>query len=274
MPLRKINGVQLFWDETGSGEPIIFHHGYTGAHDVWLDEISPRLADQYRCIVMDCRGAGDSERCKDGHTIEQYALDVVALADALDLDKFTYVGHSMGGGIGYQLGIKHAARLNKLVLVAPIPAAGIKGDPAAHDAARAVRFAPDGRERMIAERMLLRLRASEESITLGVDRAMSVSDAHYDDSWQSMVDFDVAAGLANLATPTLIIAGAADGLCRVNVNDWQKLPNATLHVFSRVGHGIPRDDPDGISAVIGDFMQHGVVNASTQQQKLQSAGVK
>jgi pimeloyl-ACP methyl ester carboxylesterase len=269
MPLKNINGVRLFWDELGSGEPIIFHHGYTGAHDVWLDEIGPRLADRYRCIVMDCRGAGDSERCADGHNIAQYAADVIAMADALGLDKFTYVGHSMGGGIGYQLGVEHGARLNKLVLVAPIPAAGVKGDPAAHEAARAVRSAPDGREKMIAERMLLRLRAPEESITLGVDRAMSVSDAHYDDSWQSMVDFDVSSKLENLTTPTLIIAGAADGLCRANVNDWQKLPNSTLHVFSRVGHGIPRDDPDGISEAIADFMQHGVVNAKTQQQKLQ-----
>ena len=271
MPLKEINGVQLFWDEIGSGEPIILHHGYTGAHDVWLDEIGPRLADRYRCIVMDCRGAGDSERCADGHSIAQYALDVVAMADALGLDKFTYLGHSMGGGIGYQLGVEHGARLNRLVLVAPIPAAGVRHDPVAHNAARAVRFAPDGREKMIAERMLLRLRSTEESVTLSVDRAMSVSDAHYDDSWQSMVDFDVSARLDQLTTPTLIIAGAADGLCKANVNDWQKLPNSTLHVFSRVGHGIPRDVPDGISEVIADFMEHGVVNAKTQQQKLQDA---
>jgi pimeloyl-ACP methyl ester carboxylesterase len=271
MPLQEINSVQLFWDETGAGEPIIFHHGYTGAHDVWLDEISPRLADRYRCIVMDCRGAGESERCADGHSIEQYALDVVAMADALGLDKFTYVGHSMGGGIGYQLGVEHGERLNKLVLVAPIPAAGIKGDQSAHEKARKIRFAPGGREQMIAERMLLRLRSSEESVVESVDRAMSVSDAHYDDSWQSMVDFDVSDRLGSMTTPTLIIAGAADGLCRPNVNDWQLLPNATLHVFSRVGHGIPRDVPDEISEVIADFMEHGVVNAKTQQQKLDGA---
>ena len=60
MPTKMINGVQLFYNEMGSGEPILFHHGYTGAHDVWLDEISPRLKDRFHCIVMDCRGAGDS----------------------------------------------------------------------------------------------------------------------------------------------------------------------------------------------------------------------
>lgn len=269
MPKLGINGAELFWDELGSGEPIIFHHGYTGAHDVWLDEISPRLADRYRCIVMDCRGAGDSEHSADGYNISQYAEDVVALADALELERFTYVGHSMGGGIGYELGISHADRLDKLVLVAPIPARGIQGDPAAHEQARDMRNAPDARQRMIAQRMLLRIRTPEEIVILGVDRALSVSDKHFEDSWQSMVEFDVEDSLDQLTTPTLIIAGSADGLCMANVNDWQRLPNATLHVFSRVGHGIPRDVPDEFSEVIADFMEYGVVNARTQQEKLQ-----
>ena len=101
MPVKQVNGVNLFYDEIGQGEAIIFHHGYTGAHDVWLDEISPRLQHKYRCIVMDCRGAGDSEHSEDGYSIQQYARDVIDLADQLGLHKFTYVGHSMGGGIGY-----------------------------------------------------------------------------------------------------------------------------------------------------------------------------
>ena len=86
-----VNGVNLFYEESGYGEPILFHHGYTGAHDVWLEEMSPRLNDRYRCIVMDCRGAGDSKHPESGYTIEQYAEDVIALADSLALEKITYV---------------------------------------------------------------------------------------------------------------------------------------------------------------------------------------
>ena len=268
MPMQKINQVNLFYDERGRGEPIIFHHGYTGAHDVWLDEISPRLQDRFRCIVMDCRGAGDSEHPAGGYNIPQYALDVVALADALGIGKFTFVGHSMGGGIGYQLGLAHAGRLNKLILVAPIPAHGIKGMLEAHEKDRALRHDPDGRAKMIEEDLLLRLRTSEATVIQGVDRQLAASEAHFEDSWLSMMDFDVTDRLSALTTPTLIIAGAADGLCFANVNDWQKLPNATIHVFSRVGHGVPRDVPDEFTGVVADFMEHGVVNARTQQAKL------
>jgi pimeloyl-ACP methyl ester carboxylesterase len=272
MPMQNVNGVNLFWDEVGSGEPIIMHHGYTGAHDVWLNEIAPRLSERYRCIVMDCRGAGDSEHPADGYNIAQYARDVVAMADALELDRFTYIGHSMGGGVGYQLGVAPAERLNKLVLVAPIPAGGINVDPSMLDQAQKLRAAPNARKRMIAERTLMRIRSPESSIERNVDRAISVSEGHFSDSWRSMAEFDVTAQLDTLTTPTLMVAGAADGLCTANVNDWQKLPNATLHVFSRVGHGVPGDVPDEFAAMIDDFMQHGVVNAQTQAEKAGAAG--
>jgi pimeloyl-ACP methyl ester carboxylesterase len=268
MTTISVNGVGLFCEESGAGEPILFHHGYTGAHDVWLDEISPRLNDRYRCIVMDCRGAGDSEHPTDGYSIAQYADDVIAVADSLGLDRFTYVGHSMGGGIGYQLGVTYGDRLNKLVLVAPIPAAGIKAPASVHEAAREQRSLDNARDVMIRERMLMRIRATEESVVQGVDRALSVSDGHFEDSWQTMQNFEVSGRLKELTTPTLMVAGAADGLCAANVNDWQRLPNATLHVFSRVGHGIPRDVPEEFAIMLADFMEHGVVNAQTQQQKL------
>ncbi len=217
---------------------------------------------------MDCRGAGDSEHSEGGHTIEQYAEDVIAVANSLGLEKFTYVGHSMGGGIGDQLGVAHGERLNKLVLVAPIPASGINAPASIHEAAKAQRQSVNAREEMIGERMLTRIRAPKESVIQGVDRALSVSEAHFDYAWASMQHFNVSAQLKDLVTPTLLVAGAADGLCVANVNDWQQLLNATLHVFSRVGHGIPRDVPEDFSLILADFMEYGVVNARTQQEKL------
>ena len=136
-------------------------------------------------------------------------------------------------------------------------------------AGMAQRKSINARSEMIDQRLKLRLRASEASVELSVDRALSVSDGHFRDSWHSMRDFNVVDKLPQLQTPTLIIAGAADGLCTANVNDWQKLPNATLHVFSRVGHGVPRDVPDEFAVVLDDFMEHGVINAKTQQAKVQ-----
>ncbi len=70
-----------------------------------------------------------------------------------------------------------------------------------------------------------------------------------------------------MTVPTLLIAGAAGGPLLANLADFQKLPNATLHVFSRVGHGVPSDVPDEFAAVVADFMQHGVAVARTLQDR-------
>ena len=88
MPTHNVNGVDLFYDQTGDGDPILFHHGYTGSHDSWPPVID-QIKDRYRCIVMDGRGAGDSAHPDEGYTIEQMAADVVGMADALALDRFT-----------------------------------------------------------------------------------------------------------------------------------------------------------------------------------------
>lgn len=271
MPHATINGADLFYDEAGSGEPIILHHGYTGSHDAWWDLVTPRLKDRYRCIVMDCRGAGDSSHPADGHSIEQYARDVVGMADHLGLDTFTYCGHSMGGVIGMELGINYGARLNKLILVAPAPADGVQAPPEMHERSRKLYAAKD-RDTMIRERTVMAAREGQEAnIAASVDRALSVSEPHFDDSWQALVDSRRGSRLAEITVPTLVVAGASDSLLQANLKDFGRLPNATLHVFSRVGHGIPTDVPDEFSAVVADFMENGVVTAKTLMDRLEAA---
>lgn len=271
MPRATVNGVELFYDQDGQGEPIIFHHGYTGSHDVWWELITPRLRDRYRCIVMDARGAGDSGHPDSGYTIEQYARDVVGLADVLGLQTFTYCGHSMGGVIGMELGINHAARLNKLILVAPAPSNGVQSPPEMFERSRRLRR-ERARDTMIRERTIMAAREPDAArIAAGVDRALSVSEGHFEQSWQALVESRRGEQLAQITVPTLVIADAADGLLLANLADFQKLPNATLHVFSRVGHGVPGDVPDEFAAVVDDFMQHGVVVAKTLQDRLQAA---
>ena len=272
MPRTEINGVELFYDEIGSGPPLIMHHGYTSSHDAWMNLIAPRLAENYRCIVMDARGAGDSAHPEGGYTMEQYVLDVVGVADFLGLDRFTYIGHSMGGGIGMQLGLEHADRLEKLVLVASIPSGGIGADDAAHAEQRSVRNQPDAFDRMLPLRKLSRVRDVSDELTEGsLRRALSVSEGHWEDSWTAMSDFNVTDRLDALTTPTLIVAGTADGLAKANLEDYLRFPNATLHVFSRVGHGVVTDVPEEFSAVLADFLEHGVVNPTTEAARVAEA---
>ncbi len=270
MAHANINGVELFYADHGTGQPVVFHHGYTGSHDNF-EATAALLASRFRCILMDCRGAGDSARPNTGHTIEQYAADVLGMADHLGLDRFTYVGHSMGGVIGMELGISHANRLDKLVLVAPAPANGMQVPPGVRERALALRAARD-RETLLRERKALSARhRPDEAHIQSMERALSVSDAHYDQSFDALVMSARGDRLGEITVPTLMIAGAADGLLPANLNDFRRLPNATLHVFSRVSHGIPYEVPEAFAEVVGDFLDHGVVTAATLQQALVEA---
>jgi pimeloyl-ACP methyl ester carboxylesterase len=264
MSFARINGRDLFYSESGDGAPIIFGHGIAASHDSW-EPVTKRLQDRFRCILTDFRGAGDSNQTTGPCTMAQYAADVVGLADHLGLTTFTYVGHSMGGIVGMQLGVASPDRLEKLVLVAT-PSADMGIRAAFRDARRA------GDEAAI----LARLRAgfardvSEEFLQSRLHRLMTASDEHLDAPW-SESDLQLGARLTTVQTPTLVVAGAADPLLSSNLADFARLPNATLHVFSRVGHQVTVDVPDALADVIADFMEHGVVNAATLQSRVAAA---
>ena len=267
MPLATINGVELFYDEHGSGEPLILHHGYTGSHHAY-DDVVPHVARQYRVVRMDGRGAGDSTRTANGHTAEQYAADVIGMADHLGIDRFTYMGHSMGGLIGYELGITYALRLNRLVLIAPAPADGVDVPDSFRKRAAELHYSKNI-DRLVAEGMVTNVRpGSREAVEERLRQGLSVSDAHYEESWDTLVNSRRGEQLASIMTPTLMVAGAADSLLPANLADFQRLGNATLHVFSRVSHGIPYEIPDEFAAVVLDFLEHGVITAATQMAKL------
>lgn len=276
MPQATINGASLYYAEQGSGPAILFHHGYTGSHDSW-DVVAPAFAAKgYRAIVMDCRGAGDSEHTASGYTIEQYADDVIGMADHLGLDTFIYVGHSMGGVVGMELGIRHANRLEKLVLVAPAPADGIDtsapGFAAQRERGLALRRARD-RETMIRERIATTARPNATTIAAAVDRALSVSDGHFDESWAALVNSRRGDRLGSIQVPTLLVSGAADGLLLPNLRDYPRLGNATIHVLSRTSHGVHQEDPDAFISVLGDFLDNGVVTQTTLVQRMRELAV-
>jgi len=265
MPHARINGASLWYEVRGQGEPLLLHHGYTASRVNWMP-VAERLESRYQVILMECRGAGQSEHTPDGYTLDHYAADVIGMLDHLDVDRVTFAGHSMGGGIGYLLALDYPQRLERLVLMAPIPAEGVgEITPELREQRLDERRRGD-REAILARYRAMQFREDVETEAWFEDRAehiLSVSEGHFERGAESMQALDVAHRLSDLATPTLMIAGAVDSLLVPNLQDFMRLPNATLEVLSRAGHEIAVHEPERVAEAIASFMIHGPVTAAT-----------
>lgn len=264
MPFANVNGARLWYDvlpaTRSAADTLLLHHGYTASRVNWLP-VAQRLAGRYQVVLMECRGTGESEHTADGYTLEQYAADVIGVADHLRLAQFTYAGHSMGGGVGYVLALNYAARLSRLILMAAVPADGFPApDVAAREQHIAVRKRRD-RQSLLEQYRAGRIRPDVETdawFNSRVDHIFSVSDGHYEQGAESMQKLSVGDRLGTLITPTLVLAGAGDGLLSANIDDFRRLPNATLHVFSRAGHELAIHEPAGVADAIDAFMTYGL----------------
>jgi len=270
MPHAQINGASLWYDILGQGEPILLHHGYTASRVNWMP-VAERLQAHYQVILMECRGAGQSEHTADGYTLEQYAADVIGMLDHLGIEKVTFAGHSMAGGVGFLLGLDAPERLERVILMAPIPAEGVGAITPELRQQRLEERRRGDRDAILTRYRAMQFREDVETEAWFEDRAehiLSVSDGHFERGAEAMQALNVVDRLGELTTPALMIAGAVDSLLVPNLLDFMRLPNATLEVLSRAGHEVAVHEPERVAAAITSFMTFGPVTAATLLARL------
>src|SRR6185312_3381680 len=116
------DGTEIYYKDWGSGQPIVFHHGWPLSGDDWDAQMLYFLQQGYRVIAHDRRGHGRSAQVNGGHDMDHYAADVAAVVEHLDLRDAIHVGHSTGGGeVAHYVARHGAGRVAKLVLVSAVP---------------------------------------------------------------------------------------------------------------------------------------------------------
>src|ERR1700752_4726360 len=123
------DGTSIYFKDWGprNAQPIVFHHGWPLSGDDWDPQMLYFLSKGYRVVAHDRRGHGRSAQVSDGHDMDDYAADVAAVVEHLDLRNAIHAGHSTGGGEATRYVARHGkGRVAKLVLIGAVPPIMVK----------------------------------------------------------------------------------------------------------------------------------------------------
>jgi non-heme chloroperoxidase len=125
--IKTKDGIYIFYKDWGTGQPIVFSHGWPLSADDWDAQMMFFLARGFRVIAHDRRGHGRSTQTADGHDMDHYADDLAALTAHLDLKNAIHVGHSTGGGEVTRYIARHGeSRVAKAILISAVPPIMVK----------------------------------------------------------------------------------------------------------------------------------------------------
>ena len=268
MPYADRDGVKIYYEETGSGAPILFLHEYGGDKRSWEPQVRHYSRD-HRCVVMCARGYPPSDVPEDESLYGQdhANADAIAVMDAAGLDQCTVIGLSMGAYTGLRLAIHHAERVTALVA-----ASGGAGSPREqqqvfHDEAyaRSEEYLDAGK--MLADPFAggpTRTQLKRKDIRGWTEFRDQLAEhpaigaaytlRHVQGERPSLYDFEAEFNACRV--PTLLMVGDEDDVC-LDVNVWLKraMPTSGLRVFPKSGHLINLEDPATFNAEIDDFLK-------------------
>ncbi|WP_331082479.1 alpha/beta hydrolase [Actinophytocola sp.] len=262
--------IELYYEDLGSGSPVLLIHGYPLSGHSWEKQVPPLLAAGHRVITYDRRGFGDSSQPSGGYDYDTFTADLTTLIETLDLRDLTLVGFSMGTGeVTRYLGTHGSARVRKAVLLAPIPPFLLKTDDNPEGVDRAV-F--DGIEAAIVADRPAYLKAFLDDF-YNVDKlgGTRISDQAWQLSWNVAAGASVIATLACVSTwltdfrddvskidvPTLVVQGDEDRILPIDATGRRLaalLKDVRFVEIPGGPHNIGWTHSDEVNAALLDFV--------------------
>lgn len=257
-------GFRQYCDVLGrEGAPVIcMVHSLNADSDMWADQVPALLAADYRIVRVDLRGHGASTAGEEPFTIEMLSEDVLAVLDALKIEKAHILGLSIGGMIGQSIGIRHPERVETLVLCDTLPCG-----PADREAYRAriaaVRDA-NSLDSAIAHGMARRFTEAFQQKRPGRWREMlgsyvGTTIEGYVGGMTALMDFDFRDALPHVTLPALILFGAGDLSTSPAIGRAMAamMPNAVYHEIDEARHLPNVEQPAAFNTLLLDWLgQH------------------
>jgi pimeloyl-ACP methyl ester carboxylesterase len=268
MPTVHVNGIDIYYEIHGSGEPLVMIAGL--GYGIWVwHKMLPDLAENNQVIIFDNRGVGKTDDPPGPYTADMMADDTVELIKALGFDKTAILGHSMGGFIAQSLILAYPQIVNKLILAST----DFGGPNHVHMPAETIAILTDTKMELV-ERSQWGIKIStsqgfyeanpefvQEWIDYIISRPMTLEALQAQMAiglglYTVTVEDSYELKLKQIEVPTLILSGDDDKLVPPGNVDLlaREIPNSQIEIITDCGHFFPFDKPDAAVEAINSFL--------------------
>ena len=250
MPHIDRDGVKIYYEDHGSGQPILLSHGFSATSRMWAEQVAA-LKDDYRVIVWDMRGHGDSDSPGDDSRYSEALTigDMAALLDECGVERAVIAGLSLGGYMSLAFNVEHADRVAALMLFDTGP--GYRNDEAREAWNKnAVEWGRDFETKGLDT---LKVRGSGEMQAAWHRSADGLARAAR--GMLTQHGSHVIGSLPGIGVPTLVLVGENDTPF-LGATDYmaRKIPNATKAVIPDAGHAANLDQPEAFNDAVREFL--------------------
>jgi pimeloyl-ACP methyl ester carboxylesterase len=262
MKLAQSGGVRIAYEERGIGPPVLLVHGLGYDHHGW-GPLPALLDENFRLLLLDNRGVGESDAPEGPYTVAELAADALAVLDAAGVERAHVVGVSLGGFVAQEIAISNADRVDRLVLLStspggpnqyPMPAGTVEVFGAYRRMERevALRLAVENScgERAVRERPDL----VDEVYAYRLERAPPV------EPWLAQLaagsEFNVFDRIPEITAPTFVLVGGGDVVIDPRNSELlvNRIPGARLEVVPDRGHLLFWEEPELVAREVREFL--------------------